>query len=35
MADIKIAKDMNIVKIMVAQARKESVDSNLAKEAAD
>lgn len=35
MADIKIAKDMNIVKIMAAQARKESVDSNLAKEAAD
>ena len=35
MSEIKIAKDMNVVKIMAAQARKESVDSNLVKESND
>ena len=33
MEEIKIYKDSNIVKVMAAQARKESIDSNIVAEA--
>lgn len=32
MADIKITKDMNVVDVMVAQAKGERVDSNIVAE---
>lgn len=32
MSDIKITRDMNVVDVMVAQAKGERVDSNVVKE---